>query len=303
MTRRSLLPLAASLPVLGQPPTAGQAAVQRAGNLDPSATAHSQGQVSGERTPRKGRLKQSVSRWCFGKIPMEDFCREVARMGLVGIDLLGPAEWPVVQKFGLVPTMGSASGKTGPLNRKENHDAIEKQFRDAIGQAAAAKVPNLIIMSGNRSGMSNEEGLENCVLGLNRIKPIAEDKGVTVNIELLNSKVDHKDYMCDRTAWAVETVKRVNSPRIKILYDIYHMQIMEGDIIRTVRENIKYLGHFHTGGVPGRHEIDQTQELNYRAISQAIVDLGFTGYFAHEFVPSRPAPLESLAQAVEICDV
>jgi hydroxypyruvate isomerase len=255
--------------------------------------------------PRKGRLKQSVSRWCFAKIPMEDFCREVVRLGLVGIDLLGPADWPVVQKFGLIPTLGSAGGggKAGPLNRKENHDAIEKQFRDAIQSAAAAKVPNLIIMSGNRAGLPDQEGLENCVLGLNRIKPIAEDKGVTVVLELLNSKVDHKDYMCDHTSWAVEAIRRVNSPRIKVLYDIYHMQIMEGDVIRTIRENIQYIGHFHTGGNPGRHEIDDTQELNYRAVAQAIVDLGFSGFFAHEFVPARPDPLKSLAQAVEICDV
>ncbi|MEK7755056.1 MAG: TIM barrel protein [Acidobacteriota bacterium] len=277
MTRRSFLPIAAALPALGQAPA--------------------------DRIARKGRLKQSVSRWCFNKIPMEDFCREVARLGLAGIDLLGPAEWPVVQKFGLVPTLGSAGGKSGPLNRKENHDAIEKQFREGIEKAAAAKVPNLIIMSGNRAGMSDAEGLDNCVLGLNRIKPIAEDKGVTIVLELLNSKVDHKDYMADRTSWAVEAIKRVNSPRIKVLYDIYHMQIMEGDVIRTIRQNIQHIGHFHTGGNPGRHEIDDTQELNYRAISQAIVDTGFTGYFAHEFVPARPEPLKSLAQAVDICDV
>jgi hydroxypyruvate isomerase len=273
MNRRSFLSLGAALPALPQ-------------------------------AARKGRLKQSVSRWCFNKIPMEDFCREVKRLGLVGIDLLGPADWPVVQKFGLIPTLGSSGGgKTGPLNRKENHDAIEKQYREGIEKAAALKVPNLIIMSGNRAGMSDAEGADNCVAGLNRIKPIAEDKGVTIVIELLNSKVDHKDYMCDRTAWAVDVVKRVNSPRIKVLYDIYHMQIMEGDVIRTIRENIRYIGHFHTGGNPGRHEIDETQELNYRAIAQAIVELGFTGFFAHEFVPSRPEPLKSLAQAVEICDV
>ena len=278
MRRRSFLASTTALPILGQTPV--------------------------ERITRKGRLKQSVSRWCFGKIPLEDFCREVARLGLVGIDLLNPPEWPIVQKFGLVVTLGYPGGdKVGPLNRKENHDGIEKQFREALERAAAAKVPNLIIMSGNRAGMSDQVGLENCVAGLNRIKPIAEDKGVTVVLELLNSKVDHKDYMADRTAWAVEAVKRVNSPRIKVLYDIYHMQIMEGDIIRTIRQNIQYLGHFHTGGNPGRHEIDETQELNYRAIAQAIVEAGFSGYFAHEFTPVRPDPLKSLAQAVDICDV
>ncbi|MBI4876780.1 MAG: TIM barrel protein [Acidobacteria bacterium] len=277
MTRRSFAPLAAALPLLGQAPAS--------------------------RIPRKGRVKQSVSRWCFNKIPMEDFCREVARLGLVGIDLLGPADWPVVQKHGLIPTLGSVGGKTGPLNRKENHGAIEKQYREGIEAAAAAKVPNLIIMSGNRAGMSDQEGLDNCVAGLKRIQPIAEDKGVTVVLELLNSKVNHKDYMADRTAWAVEAIKRVGSPRIKVLYDIYHMQIMEGDVIRTIRENAQYIGHYHTGGNPGRNEIDDTQELNYRAICQAIADTGFTGFVAHEFVPARPDPLKSLAQAVDICDV
>jgi hydroxypyruvate isomerase len=158
-------------------------------------------------------------------------------------------------------------------------------------------------MSGNREGMSDQEGLENCIAGLKRIKPVAQVKGVTVCLELLNSKVDHKDYMCDRTAWAVEVIKRVDSPRIKVLYDIYHMQIMEGDIIRTIRDNIQWIGHFHTGGNPGRNEIDETQELNYRAVARAIADLGFTGYFAHEFVPKRPDPIQSLAQAVEICSV
>ena len=277
MTRRSFVPLTAAAP----------------GLLAEAA----------QSIARKGRLKQSVSRWCFNKYPLDDLSREAKRLGLVGIDLLGPAEWQVVQKHGLIPTMGSIPAKTGSLNRKENHDQIEKAFREGIEMAAAARVPNLIIMSGNRAGMPDEEGLENCVLGLNRIKPIAEDKGVTITIELLNSKVDHKDYMCDRTAWAVEAVKRVNSPRIKVLYDIYHMQIMEGDIIRTIRQNIQWIGHFHTGGNPGRHEIDDTQELNYRAVAQAIVETGYTGYFAHEFVPSRPDPLASLAQAVEICDV
>ncbi|MCC6860275.1 MAG: TIM barrel protein [Bryobacterales bacterium] len=277
MTRRSFIPLGAALP---------------------AAASTLQAPIA-----RKGRVKQSVSRWCFNKFPLDDLCKEARRLGLVGIDLLGPAEWPVVQKYGLIPTMGSAGGKAGPLNRRENHEQIERVYRDGIEKAAAAKVPNLIIMSGNRAGMPDEEGLENCAAGLMRIKPVAEDKGVTVCLELLNSKVDHKDYMCDRTPWAVEVVKRVNSPRIKLLYDIYHMQIMEGDVIRTIRQNIQWIGHFHTGGNPGRHEIDDTQELNYKAIAQAVADLGFTGYFAHEFVPSRPDPMASLAQAVEICDV
>jgi hydroxypyruvate isomerase len=188
------------------------------------------------------------------------------------------------------------------LNRKENHDKIEKQFRENIPRAAAAGVPNVITFSGNRRGQADAEGIDNCVIGLNRVKAIAEDKGVTICMELLNSKVNHKDYQCDHTAWGVEVMKRVSSPRVKLLYDIYHMQIMEGDVIRTIQQNFAYIAHFHTGGVPGRHELDGTQELNYRAIAEAIAALGFQGYFAHEFIPTRD-PLKSLGEAVELCDV
>jgi hydroxypyruvate isomerase len=188
------------------------------------------------------------------------------------------------------------------LNRKENHDKIEKQFRENIPRAAAAGVPNVITFSGNRRGQADAEGIDNCVIGLNRVKAIAEDKGVTICLELLNSKVNHKDYQCDHTAWGVEVMKQVGSPRVKLLYDIYHMQIMEGDVIRTIQQNIAYIGHFHTGGVPGRHELDGTQELNYRAVAEAIVALGYQGYFAHEFIPVRD-PLKSLSEAVELCDV
>ena len=252
---------------------------------------------------RKGRLKQSVCRWCYAKIPIEDLARESARLGIQSIDLLDPKEWAAAKKFGLIPTM-VPGGTTIPdgLNRKENHDGIEQRLKEAITLAAKEKVPSVIVFSGNRRGMSDEEGLENCVTGLNRIKTFAEDKGVMVCMELLNSKVNHKDYMCDRTPWGVEMVKRVDSTNVKLLYDIYHMQIMEGDVIRTIRDNFQYIGHYHTGGVPGRNEIDGTQELNYEAISKAIVDLGFKGYFAHEFIPKRE-PLKSLGEAVAICDV
>jgi hydroxypyruvate isomerase len=252
---------------------------------------------------RKGRLKQSVCRWCYAKIPIEDLARESARLGIQSIDLLDPKEWAAVKKFGLIPTM-VPGGTTIPdgLNRKENHDGIEHRLKDAITLAAKEKVPSVIVFSGNRRGMSDEEGLENCVIGLNRIKSFAEDKGVMVCMELLNSKVNHKDYMCDHTAWGVEMIRRVDSPNVKLLYDIYHMQIMEGDVIRTIRDNFQYIGHFHTGGVPGRNEIDGTQELNYEAIANAIADLGFKGYFAHEFIPKRE-PLKSLGEAVAICDV
>jgi hydroxypyruvate isomerase len=259
--------------------------------------------LSASAQPRKGRLKQGVARWCFSKWSIEELCANAARIGIQGIDLVEPADWPVLKKHGLVPSIISGGG-TIPVgfNRKENHDKLVEGLRANIALAAAEGIPNVITFSGNRQGLPDHEGLQNCVAGLDRIKGYAEEKGVTVCMELLNSKVNHKDYQCDHTAWGVEVIRRVNSPRVKLLYDIYHMQIMEGDIIRTIRENIQYIGHFHTGGKPGRNEIDGTQELNYRAIAQAVADLGFTGFFSHEFVPKRD-PLQSLREAVEICEV
>jgi hydroxypyruvate isomerase len=196
------------------------------------------------------------------------------------------------------------SGATIPdgWNRKENHDRLVKEMQEGIERAAAAKLPNVITFSGNRRGMSDEEGKENCITGLRRVKKMAEDNNVTINLELLNSKINHPDYMCDHTAWGVAVMKGVDSPKVKLLYDIYHMQIMEGDIIRTIRDNIQYLGHFHTGGVPGRHELDDTQELQWRTVAKAIADLNFDGYFAHEFVPTKD-PMTSLRQAVDLCTV
>jgi hydroxypyruvate isomerase len=250
-----------------------------------------------------GRIKQSVARWCYAKYSLDDLAKEAARIGLKGIDLIEPADWPVVQKYGLVPAMvpGGGSIKDG-WNRKENQAKLEEQFRDKIEKAAKAGAPNVIALSGNRMGMSDAEGMDNVVAGLNRIKSMAEDKGVTICLELLNSKVNHKDYMCDHTAWGVETIKRINSPRVKLLYDIYHMQIMEGDVIRTIKESIQYIGHFHTGGVPGRHELDLSQELNYRPVCQAIAESGFNGYVAHEFIPTRD-PIKSLEEAFRLCNV
>jgi len=253
----------------------------------------------------KGRLKQGVSKWCFDKWwSLDQLCQNAVRLGIQGIDLVGPSEWPTVKKYGLTASMMMPGGGTIPdgLNRRENHDKIDQQLRDGINKAAAEGVPNIITFSGNRRGQSDAEGLENCVAGLNRIKSFAEEKGVTVCVELLNSKVDHKDYQLDHTAWGAEICKRVDSPRVKLLYDIYHMQIMEGDVIRTVRQNIRWIGHFHTGGIPGRHEIDGTQELNYRAVAEAIADLKFDGFLSHEFIPARD-PLQSLQQAVELCSV
>ena len=257
--------------------------------------------------PGRGRLKQSVTKGVFkGRdMTLDDMCRQAAELGIYGFDLIGPGDWPTLKKYGLVPTMipnpwgGTISDA---LNRKENHERIRKSLTEAIDMAAAAGVPNVITFSGNRRGMSDEEGADNCVLFLNSVKVHAEDKGVTICMELLNSKVNHPDYMCDHSTWGVGVMKRVNSPRVKLLYDIYHMQIMEGDIVRTIRNNVQYIAHFHTGGNPGRHEIDGTQELDYKFVAQAIADLGFQGVIAHEYTPVRD-PIESLKQAIQICTV
>src|SRR5947209_1647126 len=251
----------------------------------------------------KGRIKQSAARWCYQKMSIEDLCRNGADMGLSAIDLVSPEEWPTLKKYGLVSSMVYSAGTIPDgWNRKENHDRLVQEMQTGIERAAAAKLPNVITFSGNRKGMSDEEGKENCITGLRRVSKMAEDSNITINLELLNSKIDHHDYQCDHTAWGVDVMKGVGSPKVKLLYDIYHMQIMEGDIIRTIRDNIQYIGHFHTGGVPGRHELDQTQELQWRTVAQAIADLNFTGYMAHEFVPTKD-PMTSLRQAVELCTV
>ena len=253
-----------------------------------------------------GRLKQSVSRWPYAKIPLPEFSRACKDMGIVAIDLLQPEDWPVVRDAGLVCSMGYPSKRddfipTG-FNDRANHPMLLRELETTIPLAARAGVPNVITMFGNRRGKSDAEGIAACVEGLSKIKSLAEEQGVTVCVELLNSKVDHKDYQGDHTAFGVAVMQGVASPRVKLLYDIYHMQIMEGDVIRTVRDNIAHIGHFHTGGVPGRHELDDSQELNWHGIARAIADTGFSGYLAHEFVPTRD-PLVSLRQAVETCTV
>jgi hydroxypyruvate isomerase len=262
-----------------------------------------QTQPSGPAVTR-GRLKQSVSRWCYAKIPMPEFCKAVKDMGLTAIDLLEEPEWTVVHDAGLVCSMAYAGGGTirDGLNVKANHDAIVKNFEEKIPRAAKLGIPNVITFFGNRRGMSDAEATANCIEGLNRVKKMGEDAGVTICVELLNSKRDHKDYQGDHTAFGVEIVKAVNSPRVKLLYDAYHMQIMEGDLIATIRANKEWIAHVHTGGVPGRHELDQTQEVNWRAVAAALADLSFAGYMAHEFVPTRD-PLTSLREAVVLCDV
>ncbi|MCG3131449.1 MAG: hypothetical protein FLDDKLPJ_02241 [Phycisphaerae bacterium] len=251
----------------------------------------------------KGRLKQSVCRWCYGKMPLEDLCRGAKEIGLKSVELLSENEWSVPSTFGL--TCAVANGPTTiprGFNRVEHHDEFVKESQRLLPLVKQAGIPNMIVFSGNRDGQDDREGIRNCVAGLKRIAPLAEQLGVTIVMELLNSKVDHKDYQCDRTAWGVEVVQGVGSPRFKLLYDIYHMQIMEGDVIRTIRDNLGHIGHFHTGGVPGRAEIDESQELNYRAICQAIAEGGFEGYVGQEFIPKRD-PLTSLRQAAGVCDV
>jgi hydroxypyruvate isomerase len=257
-----------------------------------------------DETPRASlRLKHSVSRWCYGKMSLDDLCATAKGIGYDGIDLLDPADWPIVKQHGLVCSMANGFG-TIPVgfNRLEHHDKLVADAERLIPAAAAAGVPNIVCFSGNRAGLSDGDGIANCVTGLKRLAPTAEKHGVTLCLELLNSKVDHHDYQADHTAFGAQVVQGVGSPRVKLLYDIYHMQIMEGDVIRTVRQNIQHIAHFHTGGVPGRNEIDETQELNYRAVMQAIADAGYTSFVGQEFVPKRD-PVASMKQAYEICNV
>jgi len=259
---------------------------------------------------RQDNLQQSVCKWCYRNLSVEELARGAAGIGMKSVELVPPEDWPVLKKYGLTCAMASYGDalrnpqiKEG-LNRKENHDAWEQYFRRFIDASADAGVPNVICFSGWRQGMSDEEGLENCAIGLGRVIGLAEKKGVTLCMELLNSKFEGKpgEYMADHTAWGVKLVKRVGSPRFKLLYDIYHMQIMEGDVIRTIRDNWDYIAHYHTAGNPGRHEIDETQELNYHAISKALLDKNYKGYLAQEFLPTNDA-MTSLAQAFRICDV
>jgi hydroxypyruvate isomerase len=250
----------------------------------------------------KGNIKQSVCRWCYGGIKLEKLTEEAKKMGFESIELLGIDEIKTVKKMGMTCAMIRCASIPDGLNRVENHEKIEKELRDHIEFAAAEGLPNVICMSGNRRKMANEEGLKNCVTGLKRVLGFAEEKKVTICMEGLNSKIDHKDYMYDKTPWGVELCKKLGSDRFKLLYDIYHMQIMEGDVIRTIQEYHQYIAHYHTGGNPGRHEIDDTQELNYPAIVKAILKTGYKGYLGQEFIPVRDA-LTSLGQGFRICDV
>ncbi len=253
----------------------------------------------------KGKINHSVCRWCYNQIPLDDLCKAAKAMGIASIDLVGPDEWPTLKKYGLVAGLAQGAGKGigQGFNNPAYHDELVKSYEEVIPKVAAAGYSQIICFSGNRNGMADDKGLENCAVGLKRLMPTAEKHKVTMVMELLNSKVNHKDYMCDHTAWGADLCKAVGSERFKLLYDIYHMQIMEGDVIATIRKFKEYISHYHTGGVPGRNEIDDTQELYYPAIMKAIVETGFKGYVAQEFIPKREDKLASLKQGVEICDV
>ena len=250
-----------------------------------------------------GRLKQSVARWCHARTPLPQLCETARSAGLVAIDLLDEAEWPVVKQHGLACAIANGFGPIPRgFNRPDQHDQLLAAGEALIPKAAAAGVEKIVVFSGNRGGMSAGEGIANCITGLKRLMPTAEKHRVVLCMEMLNSKVDHKDYHADTTAWAVEVAKGVNSPSFRLLYDIYHMQVMEGNVIATIKANAPFIAHYHTAGVPGRNEIDDAQELNYRRIAQVIADLGYNGFFAHEFLPKREAAA-SLKAAAEICTV
>lgn len=257
----------------------------------------------------KGNINHSVCQWTYNFLSLDELCQVVKKIGFSAIDLIAPKDWPTLQKNGIFSSMCYSTGKislTEGWNHKEFHPGLIKDFSETIPMVAKAGYKNLICFSGNRNGMDDETGLKNCVDGLKQILSLAEQNGVMIQMELLNSKVNHKDYMCDKTPWGVELVKRISSPNFKLLYDIYHMQIDEGDVIRTIQDNHQYIGHYHTGGVPGRHIIDETQELYYPAIMKAIVATGFNDYVAQEFVPDQKdneAKTEALKKAVKICDV
>ena len=263
---------------------------------------------SGNAIASSGRLKQSVCRWPYASMPLPELCRRAKQIGFTAIDLLFPDEWSIAADAGLTISMGYASRRekfiqTG-FNDPANHALLLEELNMALPLASRAHVPNVIAMFGNRvSAIDEATAISNCVAGLSKIAPLAEKHDVTICVELLNSKVDHPGYQGDRTGFGVAVMRGVNSPRVKLLYDIYHMQIMEGDVIRTIRDNINWMGHFHTGGVPGRHEINDSQELNYHAIAAALADLNYQGYLAHEFKPTRSDPFVSLTEAYQLCTV
>ncbi len=254
---------------------------------------------------RNGKIRHAVCRWCFNDVPLDDFCVFLKQVGIEAIDLVGPKDWETLKRHGIFSSMcnGAEINLVDGWNDPKFHAQLIKNYTEMIPMVANAGYQNLICFSGNRRGMDDETGLRNCAEGLKKIIPIAEKHGVIIHMELLNSRVDHKDYMCDRTPWGVELCKRIGSEHFKLLYDIYHMQIDEGDVIRTIRDHHAYIGHYHTAGVPGRHEIDDSQELYYPAIMRAIAETGHKGFVAQEFIPVSKDKLASLSKAIDICDV
>ncbi len=253
----------------------------------------------------KGNINHSVCRWTYSYLSLDELCNAVKKIGFSAIDLIGPQEWPILKSHDIYSSMcnGAEISLTKGWNDKQYHSTLIKNYSEHIELVAAAGYKNLICFTGSRNGMDDETGFKNCMEGLKQILPLAEKKGVTIIMELLNSKINHKDYMCDRSKWGVELCKRISSENFKLLYDIYHMQIDEGDVIRTIKDNQQYFGHYHTGGIPGRHEINETQELYYPAVMRAIKETGFKDYVAQEFVPTREDKIASLIEAINICDV
>lgn len=256
-------------------------------------------------TMLKGNINHSVCRWCFGKLTLDELCIEAKKIGIKAIDLVGPDDWPILKKHGLDSSMcnGAEINLVDGWNDPKFHATLIKNYSDMIPKVAEAGYRQLICFSGNKRGKDDETGLKNCVEGLKQILPLAEKHGVVLVMELLNSKRDHKDYQCDHTAWGAELAKRLGSENFKLLYDIYHMQVDEGNVISHIQEFHPYISHYHTAGVPGRNEIDDTQELFYPAIMKAILATGFKGYVAQEFIPKYADKIKSLRDAVNICDV
>jgi hydroxypyruvate isomerase len=281
---------------------AGTAAIGASGVLSSFTPAESKEQMSGV---LKGNINHAVCRWCYNDLTVEQLCAGAKDIGIKGIDLVGPEDWPTLKKYGLYSSMcnGAEINLTDGFGDKQFHAQLHKQYAAMIPKVAAAGYKNLICFSGSRRGKTDEEGWNNCVEGLKPMAKLAEQHNVVLVMELLNSKIDHKDYQCDHTAWGAELCKRLGSENFKLLYDIYHMQIDEGDVIRNIREHHQYIAHYHTGGVPGRNEIDETQELFYPAIMRAIIEVGHKGYVAQEFIPKQKDKLESLRKAIQICDV
>jgi hydroxypyruvate isomerase len=255
--------------------------------------------------PLKGNINHAVCRWCFSGLDLDTLCKEAKKIGITGIDLVGPKDWPTLKKYGLTSSMcnGAEINLVDGWNDAQFHETLIKNYTEMIPKVAAAGYKNLICFSGNRRGKDDETGWKNCVEGLKKIIGLAEKHQVVLVMELLNSKVDHKDYQCDHTAWGVELAKRLGSENFKLLYDIYHMQIDEGNVISTIKNNHQYLGHYHTAGVPGRNEIEDMQELYYPAIMKAIHETGFKGFVAQEFIPKKEDKIQSLKTAVNICDI